>query len=397
MTRNPSIPRLRKRAQWQQPEQSWHPRSPRGRSAERGGGVGAGGSLGMIAQAAVVGVAAMMMVSFYRRLRSLLLLGFESPLEESETDRAGRLAELKVADVFQGVPGVQVYSSLRIPDTGHRGRREIDLVLVLKRELYVVEVKNWSGEIRLQPDGGWCQIRKNGSVQLHPNIVEETKYRASLLESYIVRRGVKLPQEFVQPKVILVNEECRPEQAIVMQPEVLLPDQWQNFLERNSSRGFMSWLKKLAKPGAKPEGLNDAAHKQLHFILSTAPTWDRLVLIGGSTLVGDFQRFKGTQEDLDALRGMKRSNVSQMSVSHQRRWLPQIIGAIFGAKPFVKLIMSSRDYREGNPGWSERKQQEVMTEEIEVRSGLEVIFRVVGQSKLQNFPVNRISVMTLSA
>lgn len=72
-------------------------------------------------------------------------------------------------------------------------------------------------------------------------------------------------------------------------------------------------------------------------------------------------------------------------------------GAIIGAKPFVKLVMSSRDYREGNPGWSERKQQEVMNEEIEVRSGLEVIFRVVGQSKLQNFPVNSISVMTLSA
>ncbi|KAL2650245.1 hypothetical protein R1flu_018373 [Riccia fluitans] len=357
MTRNPSIPRLRKRTEWHH-NQKWHsPSAPR-RGGNSAGGGGVGRSLGMIAQAAAMGMAAMMMVSFYRRLRGLLLLDCDHSLEESASDLAGRLAESKVADVFQGVPGVQVYSSLRIPDTGHRGRREIDIVLLLKRELYVVEVKNWSGEIRLQPDGSWCQIRRNGSVQTHPNIVEETKYRASLLESYIMRRGVKLPQDFVQSKVVLVNEQCRPEQAIMMQPEVLLADQWQHFLDRNTSRGFTGWLKKLVKPSTKPEALNEASRKQLQFILSTAPTWDRVVLVGGSTFTGDFQRFKGTQEDLDALKGVKRSNFSQLSVSHQRSWFPQILGAIFGARPFVKLILSSRDYREGNPGWSDRKQQE---------------------------------------
>lgn len=34
---------------------------------------------------------------------------------------------------FEGIPGVQVYTSLRIPDSGRRGRREIDLVLLTKR------------------------------------------------------------------------------------------------------------------------------------------------------------------------------------------------------------------------------------------------------------------------
>lgn len=39
------------------------------------------------------------------------------------------------------------------------------------RELYVVEVKNWSGAIELQPDGSWLQIRRNGTVQKHSNVV----------------------------------------------------------------------------------------------------------------------------------------------------------------------------------------------------------------------------------
>lgn len=36
---------------------------------------------------------------------------------------------------FQGIPGVEVYQSLRIPDPGHRGRREVDIVLLTKRSV----------------------------------------------------------------------------------------------------------------------------------------------------------------------------------------------------------------------------------------------------------------------
>lgn len=34
-----------------------------------------------------------------------------------------------------------------------------------------MEVKNWSGTIELQPDGSWLQIRRNGTVQKHSNVV----------------------------------------------------------------------------------------------------------------------------------------------------------------------------------------------------------------------------------
>jgi len=34
---------------------------------------------------------------------------------------------------FEGIPGVEVYQSLRLPDPGNRGRREIDIVLLTKR------------------------------------------------------------------------------------------------------------------------------------------------------------------------------------------------------------------------------------------------------------------------
>lgn len=39
------------------------------------------------------------------------------------------------------------------------------------RELFVVEVKNWSGKVELLPDGSWLQIRRNGTSQRHSNVV----------------------------------------------------------------------------------------------------------------------------------------------------------------------------------------------------------------------------------
>lgn len=39
--------------------------------------------------------------------------------------------------------------------------------------------------------------------------VDGTKYRAQLLKSYIERRGVNVPFDFVQPKVFLVNPDCK--------------------------------------------------------------------------------------------------------------------------------------------------------------------------------------------
>ena len=69
----------------------------------------------------------------------------------------------------------------------------------------------------------------------------------------------------------------RPEQAIVMQPEVLSADQWEHFMENNLGRSTGSgWIGSLLSSSQQPAPvLTEADQKQLHYILSTAPTWDR--------------------------------------------------------------------------------------------------------------------------
>ncbi|KAJ7524721.1 hypothetical protein O6H91_17G018200 [Diphasiastrum complanatum] len=347
----------------------------------------------LVSKLCFVAMAASAVLSLFRRLRMVLLTWAPSEEEELEGDRAGRIGELRVADIFQGIPGVRVFDSLRIPDTENKGRREIDLVLLTNRKIYVVEVKNWSGIIKLEPDGGWCQIRKNGTIQKHPNIVEETRYRAALLEAYLSRRGADLPPMCIDYKVFLVNSECRPEQAILMQPEVLTGVQWKYLLDQDLDRGYFTWLGPLYST-SKKGFLKASVYKQLQFILSTTPTWDRMWLEGGRIMVGDFLQFKGRAEDMEALKFVKRPTVSNLAMVHFRSLLPNLLGLLVGIWPEVKITISVRDFRE-KVGFLGKRQREE-TVQIKVNPDLEIVFRIVGTSKAQKFKINNVVGLSLS-
>jgi hypothetical protein len=55
----------------------------------------------------------------------------------------------------------------------------------------------------------WLRVTYRFCLFLGTEQVEATKHRANLLKFYIEKRGVTLPPSFVQPKVFLVNPDCR--------------------------------------------------------------------------------------------------------------------------------------------------------------------------------------------
>ncbi len=62
------------------------------------------------------------------------------------------------------------------------------------------------------------------------------------------------------------------------------------------------------------------------FSFLTLPFYNRLELEGGKIVVGDFQEFQGPPEDLVALKFVKRSAVSHLTMVHCRGWVRNIIG-----------------------------------------------------------------------
>ncbi|ONI25944.1 hypothetical protein PRUPE_2G328100 [Prunus persica] len=276
--------------------------------------------------------------------------------------------------------GGKVYAGLRIPDADTATPQNIDLVLVSKGEAVVIAVKNFSGLISVNPDGSWvCEGYSKRKTEHHPDPVAETKKQASILESYLEQRGVALPEGYLSCKVVLSNPKVCTIQSSNFPSEVVTYDQWVQLKPEPKSM-FSGWIKGAFRGGKKE--MQESIHQKLNFILSTAPMWDRLELKGNKYVLGEFLEFKGKQEDVEALRNIKRSKISRLIVQKT---------SMLGFAPSrLQVLYSPRDYRSEGPSASEWK-------EVNVRSSTEVLFQPESSDKLRKFKLASIVSMSLSA
>ncbi|KAH9784104.1 NERD domain-containing protein [Citrus sinensis] len=268
----------------------------------------------------------------------------------------------------------KAYVGLRIPDPDTGSRQNIDIVLITKGEAVVISVKNLSGFVTVNADGSWvCEAVGRHRSAAHPDPVADAKKQASILESYLEQREVALPEGYLSYKVIIPNPKFRVINASYFPPEVISYDQWMLMKSENKSM-LSGWIKGAFRGGKKE--MQESIHQQLNFILSTAPIWDRLEVKGNKHVLGEFLEFKGKQEDIQALRYIKRSKVSRLDV---QKTTPSRL----------QVLYSSRDYRsEGaSSEWNE----------VTVRSSTEVLFQPVNSTKVRKFKLSSVTSMSLSA
>ncbi|PAN48237.1 hypothetical protein PAHAL_9G370000 [Panicum hallii] len=285
---------------------------------------------------------------------------------------AARLEKLYAGRCFVG---------LRIPDPDAGERQHIDVVLVTKREVMVVAVKNFSGFVEADKDGNWsCPTDKKRKQEIIPNPVLEVNRLAANLQSYLEQRGAKLPDGHIIGRVVLPNPNCRPSYNITIQPEVMLYDQWKD-LKPDSKSGLSTWFKG-AFTGSKSD-MQDSVLQNLHFILSTSPMWDRLELKGDKNVLGEFIEFKGRHEDIQLLKILKRSKVSRFIIQKS---------TLFGGfgRSRVQILYSPRDYRIEGASSSEWK-------EISVKQYTEIVFQPLHSKKVRKFKLSSVVSVTLSA
>ncbi|XP_022747351.1 uncharacterized protein LOC111297036 isoform X2 [Durio zibethinus] len=108
----------------------------------------------------------------------------------------------------------------------------------------------------------------------------------------------------------------------------------------------------------------------------------RLELKGSKYVLGEFLEFKGKQEDVLALRNIKRSKVSRLIIQKT---------SMFGLAPSkLQVMYSPRDYRSDGASASEWK-------EVTIRSSTEVIFQPQNSTKVRKYKFSSITSMSLSA
>lgn len=289
-------------------------------------------------------------------------------------------ALFSVADRLEKLYGGKVYVGLRIPDADTGSRQNIDMVLVNKGEAVVISVKNISGFVSVNSDGSWvCEGGSKHKAERFPDPVAETKKQASILESYLEQRGVALPEGYFSCKVVLPNPKFCTIQSSAFPSEVITYDQWVQLKPEPKSM-FSGWIKGAFRSGKKE--MQESIHQKLNFTLSTAPMWDRLELKGNKYVLGEFLDFKGKQEDINALKNIRRSKVSRLIIQKT---------SMFGlAHSKLQVLYSPRDYRSEGASGSEWK-------EVTVRSSTEVLFQPDNSTKVRKFKLSSVVSLTLSA
>ncbi|KAK8628013.1 hypothetical protein V6N13_063726 [Hibiscus sabdariffa] len=290
-------------------------------------------------------------------------------------------AIFSVANRLEKLYGGNVYAGLRIPDADTGSRQNIDIVLLTKGEVAVISVKNLEGFVSVNEDSSWTCDGGSTRAVCHPDPVSEAKEQASVLESYVEQRGVPVPEGYFSCKVVIPNPKFRTVYKN-LPSEVITYDQWVQLKPEPKSM-FSGWIKSAFRSGKKE--IQESFHQQLNFILSTAPTWDRMELKDNKYVLGEFLDFKGKQEDILALRIIKRSKVSRLIIQKIT-----MFGFVDAAHSKIQVLYSSRDYRSRGASASEWK-------EVTVRSSTEVIFQPQNSTKVHKFKLSSITSLFLSA
>lgn len=216
--------------------------------------------------------------------------------------RAARRAEVvtgRLVSVHHAVQYGHVFSNKRIPrdvKAAAMGRYETDLLVITPRRVVVLEVKTWSGSLRIQGDQ-WVQTQRSGNQVVHQNLLLHNRDKLRVLRQYLLHCGVNLPVERFHQAVVFANPRLDIDPALRTHPAVLEFDSLDAVLGDGTSAARLM-AAKLVEKLASAEAAK-ALHRDLLNVISPAQvkaaaqaiaelrTWDRITLRGGRELQGD--------------------------------------------------------------------------------------------------------------
>ena len=244
----------------------------------------------------------------------------DAPLHlEDPRIRAARQAERQARQrirVHHATQYGHVFSNRRIPrdsSAAGLGRYEADLIAVTARRVVLLEVKNWSGRLRVAGDG-WVQVQRNGTEVHHPNLLVHNREKLRALHRHLVEHGVHIAPQCFHQGVVFVNSRLDIDAEIADHPAVLQLDGVGELLGdgtglgRRAAARVAQWLASAEASAALAQHLLQVippvAVKAAAEVIGALRTWDRLTLRGGRELQGDilWLRVTGKQVPAQALK-----------------------------------------------------------------------------------------------
>ena len=191
----------------------------------------------------------------------------------------------------------------RNDDEGH-GKYEIDIIVVTDKRLYILECKDWSGEL-FERNGFWVQRRRDGSESEGENLVHWNQKKVDAVRSYLLGLGISIITSEFQQKVMFRNQGLKiSSDSIINNPNVVIPNRLIGYLSKQNpqlephQRFFSSIISILLEEevaGKIIDGLFDRLggdkHKSLIREISKLKTWDHIHLYGSRVITGDIVKY----------------------------------------------------------------------------------------------------------
>jgi len=240
--------------------------------------------------------------TWYKYLKSDI-----KPAEEDPEILGGRQAEDLLRNIVDGhykFKGSHSFSAKRVPDKLRGGKKEIDLIVVTDKKLYILECKNWSGRLQKKGDK-WIQYKRNSDKYIeHDDVVLKNEEKKNILIQYLNDKGIDVNSSDCVQKIILMNKNLAIDsKEIYSSPHVIPPDRLDSYLSRQKNRFslsqkfFASVINLLLDEessskiiGGLFKRLGGHTHKQLIQEIKVLQTWDKVVLYGTKILSGDIYK-----------------------------------------------------------------------------------------------------------
>ena len=230
---------------------------------------------------------------------------------------AGRQAEyflLRLVESNLKWKNAYCYLSKRFPSKKHGRRFEIDLVVLTKKHLHFLEVKNWSGQV-IPSGAGWVQIRRNGERIEHPNLVDYNSMKQQVVIDFLREKGLVLDKSYFSQMVIFKNPKLTLDSAITNNPFVVPYQELNKYLASQKGVSFAERMihsmieicldleKSKIIMDSLFHSMPSSYFKKIHNHFINLGTWDKVGLYGDKVLTGDVLKlFIGEREiDLSSL------------------------------------------------------------------------------------------------
>jgi hypothetical protein len=147
---------------------------------------------------------------------------------------SGIEGELRALDALKQLPDdCSLFNRIQLPDDWlPNGQRELDFIVVAPAGLYVVEVKNSSGRIHVDPDSKHWPLASRGcggrpNWQAVANPLPQVQAQVQALERWLLKQGLSFSAQpvvcFSRSDVILENVDASP-------IPVVIPEQLQSLI-----------------------------------------------------------------------------------------------------------------------------------------------------------------------